>query len=182
MATFGERVLGALRLDVQTFEEVEADRSATGQAMLVVVLASIASGIGTLGQGGRAGFVGGLLGALGGWVVWAFLTYWIGTRLLPAPETRADMGQLLRTIGFAQSPGLLRVLGIVPILGRLVLLVSAIWMLAAFVVAVRQALDYRGTGRAAAVCAIGFLAYLAVSAVIFLLFGIDPRSIGGRTS
>ncbi len=106
MASFTERMMGAAKLDVQVYEEVEADRSATSQAMGVVLLSSLAGGIGSvgLGAGGPSGFVGGGIAAWIGWVIWAFLTYIIGTRLLPEPQTHADVGELMRTLGFAQSP------------------------------------------------------------------------------
>jgi hypothetical protein len=177
MATFSGRVVGALRLDRAIFEEVEADRGATGQALLVVLLASLANGVGTIGRAGEVGFLGGVLGALVGWVIWAFLTYFIGTRLLPEAATQADMGQLLRTIGFAQAPGMLRLLGIIPFLGRFVLVACSIWILVAFIVAVRQALDYRSTGRAIAVCLIGFAAYVLVTVAIYLLLGLSISGV-----
>jgi hypothetical protein len=162
--TFVERMVGAARLDARAYEEVEADRSATPQALAVVALASLASGIG-LGQGLR-GLVVGTLVNLAAWAIWAWLIYFIGTRWLPEPDTKADAGELLRTIGFATSPGLLRVLGPVPVLGGLVLAVTAIWTLAAMVVAVRQALDYRSVWRAAGVCVIGWLVQVAVLVVL----------------
>ena len=103
MASFTERMIGAAKLDVRVYEEVEADTGATGQAMGVVLLSSLAGGIGTvgLGAGGLGGVVVGGLVALIGWVTWAFLTYIIGTRLLAEPQTRADVGELMRTLGFA---------------------------------------------------------------------------------
>ena len=101
-----------------------------------------------------------------GWAIWAWLIYFIGTRWLSEPDTNADVGQLLRTVGFATSPGVLRVLGIVPLLGELVFVVTAIWTLIAMVVAVRQALDYRSTGRAVGVCIIGWLVQLAILVVV----------------
>jgi hypothetical protein len=162
--TFVERMVGAARLDRNTYEEVEADQGATAQAFGVVVLASVASGIGT-GQGLRGLVIGTVLGLIG-WAIWAWLIYFIGTRWLPEPDTNADAGQLLRTIGFATSPGVLRVLGIVPLLGELVFVVTAIWTLIAVVVAVRQALDYRSTGRAIGVCIIGWLVQLALLLVV----------------
>ncbi len=160
MATFGERLIGAARLDAETYEEVEHDQTATGQAAGVVVFSSVAAGIGNWEQLGLLGVVGGSIGSVIGWCVWAFVTYVIGTKILPGPKTEADMGQMLRTLGFSSSPGLLRVFGIIPMLGIFVQVVTSIWMLAAMVVAVRQALDYESTGRAIGVCAIGFLAYL----------------------
>ena len=128
MATLSERMIGAAKLDVHTYEEVEADTNATGQAMMVVVLSSIAQGI---GLGGLTGLIGGAIGGLIGWFIWAFLVYVIGTKVLPEPNTRSDMGELLRTIGFSASPGLLRVLGLVPLLGGLIIFAANIWMLIA---------------------------------------------------
>jgi hypothetical protein len=162
--TFVERMIGAARLNTNTYEEVEADRGATGQALGVVVLASVASGIG-MGQGLRGLVIGTVLSLIG-WAIWAWLIYFIGARWLPEPDTNADAGQLLRTVGFATSPGVLRVLGIVPLLGELVFVVTAIWTLIAMVVAVRQALDYRSTGRAVGVCIIGWLVQLAILVVV----------------
>lgn len=179
MASFAERMIGAARLDAATYEEVEADSTATGQAMLVVILSSVAAGIGSAGTMGGRGLIVGTLGALVGWVIWAGLTFIIGTKLLPEPQTEADMGQLLRTIGFASSPGVLRLLGFIPVIGRLIWVVVGFWMLAAFVVATRQALDYRSTGRAVAVCAIGFLVYMVVMLVVASMLGLGGLAAGG---
>ena len=161
MASFTERLVGAATLNVHTYEEVEADSTAIGQAMGVVILSSLAAGIGDIGRGGP-GILAAVVGALLGWLVWAGLTYLIGTRLLPEARTRADWGQLLRTTGFAAAPGIVRVLGIIPLLGWLVLGIASLWMLAAFVVAVRQALDYTSAGRAIGVCLIGWVANGAI--------------------
>lgn len=157
MATFTERMIGAAKLNLATYEEVEADSTATGQAMGVVVLSSIATGLGGAQLEGPAGMIGAAVGALIGWAIWAWLTFFIGTKILPTPQTHADWGQLARTLGFAQSPGLLRVLGIVPLLGPLVFLITSIWTLIAVVIAVRQALDYTSTLRAVGVCIIGWV-------------------------
>ncbi|HEU4370100.1 MAG TPA: hypothetical protein VFV05_17900 [Methylomirabilota bacterium] len=164
--TFVERMVGAARLDARVFEEVEADSTATPQALAVVVLASVASGL-AVGDGVR-GLVVGTVAGLVGWVVWAWLVYFIGTRWLPEPGTRADVGELLRVIGFATSPGILRVIGIVPFLSALVLAVTAVWTLVAVVVAARQALDYASTGRAVGVCLIGWLVQVAIFALLGL--------------
>ena len=166
-------MVGAAKLNVGVYEEVEADTGATGQAMGVVLLSSLAGGIGSvgLGAGGSGGVVAGGIGALLGWVSWAFVTYLIGTRLLPEPQTRADVGELMRTLGFAQSPGLVRILGVIPVLGPLVLIVVSIWMLVAMVIAVRQALDYTNTLRAVGVCLVGWVLSLVITIVFVLLFG-----------
>jgi hypothetical protein len=177
MASFVDRVVGAARLSVPIYEEVEADQGATPQAMGVVALAALASGVGAWGIGG-AGVVATVVGALVGWVVWASLIWVIGALLLPEKQTEADIGQLLRTIGFAASPGLLLVLRILPVIGALVALVVWIWQLATTVVAVRQALDYQSTGRAVAVCLLGWVVYVVVSFGIALLFGISSFELG----
>ncbi len=169
MATFVERVLGTARLDAAVYEDVESDRTATPQAMAVVALSSVAAGLGI--GAGLGGLVLGVLASLAAWYVWAFLTYWIGTRVLPEPQTRSSLGELLRVLGFSAGPGLLRVLGVLPPLRRLVFAVAAVWMLVAGVVAVRQALDYRSTWRAVAVVAIGWLVQWIILAVVLSLTG-----------
>ncbi len=157
-ASIVDRMFGAARLDVHTYEDLEADPSATLQAVWVVVLVSVASGLGVLGTGGGLGglIVGVVLG-VAQWAFWAFITYWVGTRFLPTPETHATWGQLARTTGFAQSPGVLKVLGFIPVIGLVIFFVVSVWQFAAMVIAVRQALDYESTGRAIGVCLIGWL-------------------------
>ena len=173
MTGFKDRILGAAKLDADLYEEVEADKSAMPQAMGVVVLSSVAAGIGSIGMGagGLGGILMGIIASLVGWYIWAYLTYFIGTKFLPEPQTHADLGELLRTIGFSSSPGLIRILGIIPGLGALVFLVASIWMLVAMVVAVRQALDYKSTWRAVGVCAIGWVIQSVIIMVLFSLFG-----------
>ena len=172
-----DRMIRAARLDASLYEEVEADPSSMGQAMAVVVLASLAGGIGTAGIEGQPGFILGVLLNLIGWYVWAFLTYVIGTKLLPHASTEADVGQLLRTIGFAAAPGLLRVVGFIPGIGQLVMLASALWSLAAMVVAVRQALDYDSTPRAVLVCLIGWIVQVLIIMIPFFVIGSFSPSI-----
>ena len=174
MASLVGRMIRAAKLDVGLYEEVEADTGATGQAMLVVVLSSVAAGIGSVGGAGLKGLLLGALSALTGWYIWAFLTYFIGTRLLPESQTEADVGQLLRTIGFSSSPGLLRIFGILPGLTGIVFLGCAVWMLVAMVIAVRQALDYHGTGRAIGVCLIGWVVQVVIIALVMMFLGIGP--------
>jgi len=177
MANFQERIIRAAKLDVNLYEEVEADKTAMGQAMGVVVLSSIAAGIGTIARGGLGGIFMGTIAALIGWYVWAYLTYFIGTKWLPEPQTRADLGELLRTIGFSSSPGLIRVLGIIPGVGGLVFLGASIWMLVAMVIAVRQALDYKSTGRAVGVCVIGWAIQILILVILFSILGV-PAQVG----
>ena len=171
MANFSNRIIRAAKLDVSLYEEVEADKSALGQAMGVVVLSSIAAGIGSTSEAGLFGMLMMVVVALVGWYIWAYLTYFIGTRLLPEPQTKADHGELLRTIGFSSSPGLIRVLGIIPGMQTIVFPIAAIWMLVAMVIAVRQALDYSSTLRAVGVCVIGWIIQMVLFVLLFSIFG-----------
>lgn len=175
MTNFTNRIVRAAKLNVHLYEEVEADKGAMPQAMWVVVLSSMAAGIGGIGTGGIGGLLIGMIAALGGWYIWAYLIYLIGTKLLPEPQTKADAGELLRTIGFSSSPGLIRVLGIIPALRGAVFLVASIWMLVAMVVAVRQALDYKSTPRTVGVCAIG---WIIQTLIIMLLYSLFMRGAG----
>ncbi len=175
MNSFQNRIIRASMLDSNLYEEVEADKSTQGQVMAVVVLASIAGGIafntGSLSGGSLSGIITGIIASLASWYVWAYLTYFIGTKFLPEPQTKADLGELLRTIGFASSPGLLRVFCVIPGVGMLVYSISSVWMLVAMIIAVRQALDYNSTLRAVLVCVIGYVFQIFVIVLIFSIFG-----------
>ncbi|MBI2361050.1 MAG: YIP1 family protein [Deltaproteobacteria bacterium] len=175
MAGFTDRLLRAAKLDVTVYEEVEADKEAISQAMGVVVLSSVAAGIGTGLAAGFVSIIAGVIVSLLAWYVWAYLTYIIGTKVLPEPRTHADIGQLLRSTGFSSSPGLIRIVGVFPGLTDLAFLVAGIWMLIAMVVAVRQALDYTSTLRAVGVCLIGWVVQSIILAV-FLALASPPRS------
>jgi hypothetical protein len=169
------RLFGAAALNAGTYEEVEADPAATAQAVIVVVLSSVAAGFGARGFGGEglAAIAFFSVVALMAWGAWSLVTYQIGVRILPDVDTQANLGELLRTIGFASGPGILRIFGVVPALTRTAFVISALWMLAAMVVAVRQALDYRSTARAVAVCSLGWFLAIGLALVFGLLFG--PR-------
>jgi len=162
-------MIGAARLRPETYEEVEADRSATRQAMLVVVLVALATGIGNLGSGSIIAFVVGIVIAIVGWALWAWITYFVGTTIFRTPETQADWGQLARTLGYAQSPGILKILGFIPVIGLPVFVIVSIWQLVAMVIAIRQALDYTSTLRAVGVAVVGFIAYAVLTSVVFAL-------------
>jgi hypothetical protein len=164
-----DRMIRAARLEPAVFEEVEADTEATDQAVLVVVISSVAAGLGGVLADGFLGLIGAVVVALFGWYLWSFIVYFVGTRILPEPQTHADLGQMLRTVGFAASPGIIRVFGFVPLVGPVVNLVAAVWMLLAMILAVRQALDFRGTGRAVMVCLLGWIVYLIFFFVLGLL-------------
>jgi len=171
MTSFANRMIRAAKLDAALYEEVEADKGAMGQALGVVILSSVAAGIGSIGVTGINGLVLGTIVALLGWFIWAFLTYYIGTRLLPEPQTKSDYGELLRTIGFSSSPGILRILAFIPAVGAILNFIVGIWMLVAMVIAVRQALDYKSTWRAVGVCLIGWIVQTAIFALFFWLAG-----------
>jgi hypothetical protein len=171
MASFTERMIGAAKLETAIYEEVEHDQGAMGQAIGVVVISAVASGIGSLG-GGLSGLLTGIVLALVGWFIWAGIIFLVGTKVLPEPQTKADIGQLLRTMGFAASPGVFNVLGIIPILGWIVRFGVTIWQLVTMVIAVRAALDYQKTEKAVLVCVIGWVAYVVAVFVLGSVFGI----------
>jgi hypothetical protein len=173
-AQLASRMLRASLLRSELYEEVEADRGATGQAFVVVVLAAVATGIGAIGNSGPSGILWHTLVDVAGWYAWAWTTCWIGTRLLPTSATRADLGELLRTLGFASAPGVLRIGALQADVAFVLFAVCTLWMLIAMVVAVRQALDYRSTGRALAVCAIGLPVYALPQMLSVLVLGPWP--------
>lgn len=170
--TFLQRLVGAAALDAAIYEEVEADRSATGQAMAIVLLSSLSAGIGARGFGSSLASIAffGVV-ALMSWATWALVMFEIGSRLMPDAETRTSPGELLRTLGFAATPGLASLLGAVPGVTTRVFVLVWVWMLLAMVVAVRQALDYRSTAKAVAVCALGGILAATIALVLGVFFG-----------
>ena len=168
-SSFAERLLRASLLQADVYEEVEADATAGRQALGVVLLSSAAVGVGGIANSGAEGILVQIVCAVVGWWCWAYATYFIGTRLLPTAATSADPGQLLRTMGFAGAPGILRIVMIVPGLAFPAWIVGTLWELIAMVIAVRQALDYESTLRAIIVAAIGFPVY-AVTLIASVLY------------
>ena len=172
--TYLRRWIGAMTLNAATFEDVEADGGASLQAAITVLAAGLATGLGLSGHNGATGalWFGGV--ALLAWVSWALLTLQIGGKLLPQPATRVDLGQLLRTLGFAATPALLLVFASWPKVRVAIVSLTAIWLLLAMFAAVRHALDYTNTRRAIFVCVIGWL--LAIGMVLGV--GFFFRTVG----
>jgi len=163
-----DRAIRAARVDAAVYEEVEADQTATTQAATIVVVGAVAAGIGAgVGAPGDliGGLIGGILGGLIGWVVYAYVAFLVGTKLMPGPATHADWGQIARTLGFANAPRALLILGIVPGFFGIISLVVAIWTIVTTVVALRAALDV-STGRAVGVAIVSILALIVVTAVV----------------
>ena len=169
-SVFVNRIIRACKLDTTLYEEVEADKSATLQAALVVVLSSLAAGVGALSLG-AANFLMAPILSVVSWYIWAYLIYLIGAKLFPEANTKADHGELLRTIGFSSAPGLVRVFGFTPELMSITFIGAGIWMLIAMVIAVRRALDYQSTWRAIGVVVIGFLIQAIVLIMLLRIFG-----------
>ena len=169
-SVFVNRIIRACKLEANLYEEVEADKSATLQAALVVVLSSLAAGVGALSLGASNFLMAPILSLIS-WYIWAYLIYFIGVKLFPEPNTKADHGELLRTIGFSSAPGLIRVFGFTPELMTITFLGGGIWMLVAMIIAVRQALDYESTWRAIGVVVIGFLVQAIVLIMVLRIFG-----------
>ena len=168
-----ERMIRAAKLDVDLYEEVEADKSTMRQAIVVVVISNLAAGLGRFGDIDLFGIVVFTILSLVGWFIWAYITYIVGTKLLPQPQTKADHGELLRTIGFSSSPGVLRVFYFIPGIGHFIAFIANIWMLVAMIIAVRQALDYDSTLRAVGVCIIGWIIQAIFVFLIAGIFGIS---------
>jgi hypothetical protein len=182
MADLTGRMIGAMKADVKTLTEIEADPGALGQAVTVIVIAGVASLIGNLFRAGLVPGVSGLIGSLLGYALFSFLVFIIGTKLMPEPATKADFSEAFRVIGFAASPGVFYVLAIIPILGPLISLLVAIWSLVIGVIAVREVLDYSNTGRAIIVCLIALVICWIVLAILVLPLiaaAFVARAVGG---
>ena len=162
------RMLRASMLDAHVYEEVESDNSAIVQAVLIVVVVAVARGVATLSVTDNILGIGfGIIAGLLSWAVWAFITYMVGTKLLKTGDTESSWGELARVTGFAQSPGILFLIAVVPVVGTWILPVVSLWQLAAMVVGIRQALDYTSTFRAIGVVLIGFVAVIPLQLILF---------------
>ncbi len=155
-----DRMIGAAMLDVAMYEEVESNEDLTKQAAAVVIIAAIASGIGGIGDGG-AGIVVGIVRAIAFWLLWAGITYVVGDKLLKGTAT---WGELLRTLGYAQAPAVFMALAIIPVLGGLVQVIVAVWLLVTGIVAIRQALDF-STGKAVLTAFLGWIVLIFLAAI-----------------
>ena len=164
-----DRIFRAIKIDVELYEEVERDKSATIQAGLVVVLSSMAAGVGAL-QLGASNFLLAPIFSLISWYVWAYIIYFVGVKLFPEKNTKSNHGELLRTIGFSSAPGLLRVFGVTPDLMAVTFIGSAFWMLACMVGGVRAALDYKSLWRALGVVIVAWLFQAILLFTILILF------------
>jgi hypothetical protein len=156
MKIFINRMLRAAKLDVNLFEEVAVDSDSLNQSIFIIILSSLAAGIGGITTGGTLLFIFGTIVVLISWLLWAYLTFIISTRLLHTKETRVYWGDVLRTTGFTSTPGLIRILGIIPGLVGIVFLIAGIWMLIAMIIAIRQAFDFE-TPRTIGICLIGWV-------------------------
>lgn len=175
--SFVDRIVGAIRLDSATYDEVENDSNATWQAVAVVAGVAVLTGIGAATQG-TDGLIGGVISSLIFWAIYTFFVYIVGTMLLRSPETSASFSQVLRPLGFAYAPSFLGILGFIPLIGWLMVLIGGIWSVAASIVAIRQSLEVT-TGRAVAVAIIAFVAMVAVMVLLALVLGFGAYSFGG---
>ena len=175
---FVDRLMGALRLNPATYEDVENDPNATTQALLVVVLAAVATGIAASGsEDANQGLIGGVIAAVLGWIAFSIAAYFVGASLFATSGTSVTIGQVLRTIGFAQAPKLLLVVGFIPVFGPIVAIVAWFWYLAAAVIALRQAFDFT-TNRALGTAVVAIIVQALVGLVIGLIFGVTAAVLG----
>jgi hypothetical protein len=177
MTGFMDRVLGAVRLDGQLYKTVAEDQGATSQSLWIIAIYGMASGFAFFGKTGAAAINMVLLTTLLGWYIWAFFTYYLGTKIFSEPQTNADRKAVYRAMGFAASAGWIRALGVVPGIAWLAILVSTVWMLIASVIAVKQALDYTSTLRAVGVCVlcwcISMIVQMTLLVILISAFGIS---------
>ncbi len=175
------RMLRAAKLESQLYEEVEADSTGTGQALLPVVLVSLATGIGhgiagamKGGEGSFLSFVSGLIwGIIGSLIIWfifSLLCFWLGTSIFKGPETKSSLGELLRTLGFAYAPGMLNIFSFIPMVGSIIPFATFVWTVIAAVIAVRQACDFT-TGRAIGTVIVAAIIPLIIMVLLAMLVG-----------
>ena len=181
MASLVDRMAGVMKADVKTFQEIEADPTAIGQAVTVIVIAGVASLIGNIWRVGVFGGAMALVANLIGYALWTLLVVLIGTKVMPEPTTKADFNQGFRVIGFTASPGVFNVLAIIPFLGPLISFAVWIWMIVVGVVAVREVLDYSNTGRAIIVCLIAAVICWIVLTVVLLPLLVGRAVIGAMS-
>jgi hypothetical protein len=179
-SSFVERVIGAIRLDPATYEEVEHDTDATWQAVAVVAVAAILTGVGS--SGGRTeNLFAGVLASVVFWAIFALFAYLVGVHLLKGPQTSATFGEVLRALGFSYAPSVFAILGLIPGIGSLIVFIAGLWSLIASVIALRQALEV-STGRAVAIAVVAFLAMVVVLVIVATVFGIGIVAIDSLTS
>jgi len=170
MNRFFIRAWRAAKLDASLYDEVMADTKAMTQAIIVVFLYGAAVAYGTFGRAGVAGINGAIFITLIGWYVWAFTTYIVGVRLFPETETTADRKAFMRAMAFAGSPGWLRLLGLVPGLGGAIFVGASVWMVVAAVVAVKKALGYKSTQRAAAITVVCWILSMLLQGLMYIIY------------
>ncbi len=168
-----ERVLGVLKLDVATFESIEHDQNATAESAIVVAIVALLGGIGNFLDTGMTGLIYGVVLAFVTWILWSAVTFVVGTKLFGG---KADLGEMLRVLGYAQAPGALNLLVAIPILGGFIGFIALIWTLVVGVVAVRQGLDF-STGKAVITVIIGFFVVAILSVVIGSILGVGAAFI-----
>ncbi len=180
MRLYLNRFLGAASLDVALYREVAAEPRLLNQAWITVLIYAMLASWGSFGRAGAIGSNIGLITAVIGWYVWAFSTYFCATkwfRETSAGAERGDRKTVIRVMGFACAPGALRLLGIIPGLGLVALVVSSIWMVVAATVAVKAALDFESTARAAGACIIGWIIGAILQGllliILFSVFGVS---------
>ena len=178
MASLGQRMVGAMQGDVKTFTEIEADPTAIGQAVTVILIAGVASLIGNIFRFGLMGGIMSLIISLLAYALWTFVIILIGTKVMPEPTTKADFNEGFRVIGFTAAPGVFNVLAIIPFLGPVISFVISVWMLVIAVIAVREVLDYSNTVRAIVVCLIAWVVYLVVTFLVLTPLLVGAALVG----
>ena len=172
-------MLGFLRLDERVINDVEQDTNATSQALIVVILVAIASAIGNVTVGAERGsddnfwraVIFGAIAAVAGWIVFSIIAYFVGTSLFGTAQTSATIGQVMRVVGFAQTPKLIGILGFIPLIGWIASLVAWVWFVVVAIVALRNAFEF-STERAVGTAIVALIIQVVVQLLIALIIGL----------
>ena len=183
MKNYLSRIFRAAKLDRTLYQEAVDDPKFFGQAIITVIAYSSFSGIGGFGLAGGSGINIGMASTLIAWYVWAFTTYFIGAKFFRESDEPVERKAVYRAMGFATAPGLLRIFGLVPSIGSLIVLLVSIWVIVASVIAVKEVFNYSSNWRALGVCLVALVASIFVQimllVILFQAFGVSEYAIRG---
>lgn len=179
MNLFLNRLFRAAKLNTDLYQEVISDAGTMFQAMMAVFVYSASTAYGGFARAGVAGINFAMITTLIGWYIWAFSTYFIGTRLLSEDDIRTDRKAVLRAMGFATAPGLFRLAGLIPDMAGISFIISSIWIIAAAVLAVKLVLNFKSIYRAAGACILGLIISIIFQGLMYIsllsVFGIPNQ-------
>ncbi len=170
-----DRILRAIRLDSSVYREIAKDPNAMTEAAIIVVIVAVLSAFGSaIGSGSffLTLFVTLLSAIFIGWILWAILTYFVGTALF---KGKTDISEMMRVLGYANAPNLLSVFGFIPCVGWIIAILGGILAFIAGFLAVREAMEF-DTGSAIVTVVISWVIAFAIN------FGIRALVVGGAAA